>query len=237
MAEKRKLTVEFIKNLIPPEKGERWISDTELQGFGVRLWGGRTKGKSLAIRVNLNGKIFRKSIDSADVDNIFWDEYNHLEQARKRAKYEINKLKEKLKELQDTSPKALLKRKIRAMSFDELADFAIKEQHKKHRSEQYVYDNHKRYNIFASPALGKKLIRDVTAKEINYVLDSVVDKAPFRSLDISRSALPVIMAYLNICPQDCNILCAVSTAPRFSIFLRVCNSSGAVISFIGLEPR
>lgn len=50
---------------MPPENGERWISDTEIKGFGLRLWASSNGiGKAYAIRArDRNGKIFRETLD------------------------------------------------------------------------------------------------------------------------------------------------------------------------------
>jgi hypothetical protein len=62
MANKQRLTPELVDSLLPPEKGEVWISDTELKGFGLRLWAGKKGGnKAYAIRVrSKEGRIHRE---------------------------------------------------------------------------------------------------------------------------------------------------------------------------------
>lgn len=172
MVNRRELTSEYVKSLVPPDKGEKWISDTKVKGFGVRLWGGKTSGKSFAIRINLGGSIKRKSIFSAEV----CDKFGYLELARKIAKNEIKKLKDEYKELNDTSPESMLKKRINRMTFDELADYAIENQKVECRSKQYIEDNQQRYYCYFSDYLGKNPVMGTTIEEINDVLYIISNK-------------------------------------------------------------
>lgn len=53
MVERRILTPEFVDSATPPSNGERWVSDTKLRGFGLRLWATKSGGeKAFAIRVS-----------------------------------------------------------------------------------------------------------------------------------------------------------------------------------------
>jgi hypothetical protein len=65
LAEQVYLTSEIVNATVPPERGERWIADTAVQGFGLRLWATRSgEGKAFAIRVSsTDGKIVRKTFD------------------------------------------------------------------------------------------------------------------------------------------------------------------------------
>lgn len=60
---RRLLTAEFVDSLTPPDRGEAWIADTEIRGFGLRVWASRTEEfKAFAIRKNdRSGKTIRKS--------------------------------------------------------------------------------------------------------------------------------------------------------------------------------
>lgn len=57
------LSAELIDALDYPLVGERWVSDTTLRGFGVRLWGGKNGGGACyAIRVrDQHGRVVRDS--------------------------------------------------------------------------------------------------------------------------------------------------------------------------------
>lgn len=65
MAQRRLLTERFVKKISPPVSGERWIADSKLQGFGIRLWSTKSGGqKAFAIRIaNKDGRSVRKTYD------------------------------------------------------------------------------------------------------------------------------------------------------------------------------
>src|SRR5438270_13592821 len=65
LVERVHLTTEFVKTVLPPERGERWIGDSEISGFGLRLWATRSgEGKAFALRTSLcGGKSVRRSFD------------------------------------------------------------------------------------------------------------------------------------------------------------------------------
>jgi hypothetical protein len=170
MAEQTKFTAEFVDSLIPPKKGERWISDTEVRGFGIRLWGGATSGKSFAIRVkDKNKKTIRKTIFEASG--------GLLDIARTIALGRILALKDIKPPL---SPEEKLQIKQRAkfkeLLFDQLATHAIKKQRRTTKSLQYADDNWSRYSKYASSFLGKKKAVEVTADEMFAVLESKLIK-------------------------------------------------------------
>lgn len=74
MVERRRITPEFLDSVESPERGERWIADTELRGFGLRLWGNRRGGSiAFAIRTtDRNGKVIRKTFDLFGPDSHSW---------------------------------------------------------------------------------------------------------------------------------------------------------------------
>jgi hypothetical protein len=83
MVERRRLTPEFVHSVTPPERGERWIADTKLKGFGLRLWATRSGGnKAFAVRVlNANGHSIRKTFNltgqwRTDLDLAYGDRIN-----------------------------------------------------------------------------------------------------------------------------------------------------------------
>lgn len=68
MVERRKLNNDFLDSVIPPENGERWIADTVVQGFGLRLWAGdKGGGISFCVRTtDKSGKSIRRTYDPFD---------------------------------------------------------------------------------------------------------------------------------------------------------------------------
>jgi hypothetical protein len=65
MVERAYLSKTIIDGAKAPRRGERWISDTDIRGFGLRIWrspNGKT-GKAFAIRVqDVEGKTRRQSL-------------------------------------------------------------------------------------------------------------------------------------------------------------------------------
>ncbi|MCD6035083.1 MAG: hypothetical protein K0R63_824 [Rickettsiales bacterium] len=157
--ERKKLTASFVESLTPPIRGEKWISDTILPGFGIRLWGGKTQGKSFAIRVNIGSKkIIRRTLSPAK--GVF------LKSARIEAEREIKDLKMGIE-------RYLLKQKIKSMTFAELAEYALQNQENANRSIQYIDDNRKRFDKFTPILLQQKKAIDVTANEIESLLNAI----------------------------------------------------------------
>lgn len=56
MVQRRFLTPDFVNSVQPPVKGEVWIADTEVKGFGLRLFVSMQGGKSYSIRVSDKSK-------------------------------------------------------------------------------------------------------------------------------------------------------------------------------------
>ena len=68
MVERRRLDAEFLDSVTPPKEGERWIADTAVRGFGLRLWSGK-KGGGVAFCVRVtdkNGVPIRETYDPYD---------------------------------------------------------------------------------------------------------------------------------------------------------------------------
>ena len=107
-----------MNNLSAPAHGERWIADTEVRGFGVRMWSGNSKGKSYAIRVkDKNGKMVRETIYSVREGS--------LEYVRNLALIRINELKGTQTSLTFRERMRMKwKIKLRNMSLDDLASLA-----------------------------------------------------------------------------------------------------------------
>lgn len=59
MVDRRRLTRQVVAGLAPPDRGERWIADTELRGFGIRLWAAR-EGPGLAYAIRVTDREGRK---------------------------------------------------------------------------------------------------------------------------------------------------------------------------------
>jgi len=100
MVQRRLLTTDFVNNVLPPKKGELWIADTKVRGFGLRLFASGGEGKSFCVRTTDEaGMVVRKSF-SKDW-RYHWARRNVqaeprlgdlLEQARDWARREIENL-------------------------------------------------------------------------------------------------------------------------------------------------
>jgi len=56
------LTKDYIDNLVPPKNGEVWIADTQIRGFGLRLYA--TGESSFCIRSkDLSGNAVRRTFN------------------------------------------------------------------------------------------------------------------------------------------------------------------------------
>lgn len=66
------LTSELVDNLSAPESGEVWLADSEVVGFGVRLWSRSGKiGKAYAVRVpDAQGRVVRKALKQWELAEI-----------------------------------------------------------------------------------------------------------------------------------------------------------------------
>jgi hypothetical protein len=65
MVQRAKLTPRFVFEASCPSEGELWIADTEIRGFGLRLWSNKSGGqKAFAIRVSdLYSRKIRRTFD------------------------------------------------------------------------------------------------------------------------------------------------------------------------------
>jgi hypothetical protein len=60
-----RFTRAFLRSVTPPEKGELWVADAKVRGFGLRLWWTKSGGqRAFAIRVrDSSGVVRRKTFD------------------------------------------------------------------------------------------------------------------------------------------------------------------------------
>ncbi len=86
MLERRRLSDDFVDSVQPPQTGERWIADSAVRGFGIRLWGDKASRKSFARRFpDKCGRTIRRTFSRA--------QGSLLSQARDRAGPEFRALK------------------------------------------------------------------------------------------------------------------------------------------------
>jgi len=105
MGHRALLTTQYVDAATPPQRGELWISDTELQGFGLRLWATKSgTGKAFSIRcLDQSGRQVRRSTSYWDFSPFgYWRREHELpslgffvDQARAWAGDELDRLKGK----------------------------------------------------------------------------------------------------------------------------------------------
>ncbi|MEO0682200.1 MAG: hypothetical protein AAF192_17480 [Pseudomonadota bacterium] len=77
MVERRRLDPAFVDAAEAPERGERWIADTAVRGFGLRLWrsAGATRWAFALRRTDTEGRAVRRTFDperEAPGDAVRW---------------------------------------------------------------------------------------------------------------------------------------------------------------------
>ena len=101
MRERRFLTKDFVNSVRPPSSGERWISDTAVRGFGLRIWRSKNgEGKAFAIRISdADGIVVRQTYDG-EARNEYWPPHHRrrtlgevVENARVWARERIEEIK------------------------------------------------------------------------------------------------------------------------------------------------
>ena len=103
MVQRRLLTADFVNSVQPPAKGEVWIADTKVKGFGLRLFASMQGGKSYSIRVSDKSKrtvrrtfnIYKSSIylSATGAGRFYLQIGDILDEARSWAIEEIDYLK------------------------------------------------------------------------------------------------------------------------------------------------
>lgn len=148
---KRLLTPEFVNEVSPPEKGERWIADTKVKNFGLRLWATKSGGsKAFCIRV---GSSKRKTFDPYEIPrfNYFTRKQPDpdgqlgafLNHARNWAVREIEKFKDPFDEksqlrLEDQDNSKYFKKHIKKMTLEQAAKSYIEGKKRLGANETYT---------------------------------------------------------------------------------------------------
>jgi hypothetical protein len=176
MVQRRLLTPDFVNSIQPPEKGEQWIADTKVKGFGLRLFASGGQGKTFAIRVtNKEGTTVRRTFGvyySSAFRFRLHSGHNELElgalldKARSWARREIGNLKHLgLDEEMDREYREQVASHVRDMTLIRAAESLIKGLKAAGRKEAY------RDGLFSIleniPAeLSSKSLADISAEEM-----------------------------------------------------------------------
>jgi hypothetical protein len=149
MVTRRHLTSDYVDETVPPAKGEKWIADTEIRGFGLRAWATKSGGrKSFALRItSANGANVRRTYD-------VWDSWvvrsetsagnpvpalgRLLEDARRWARREKVRLKDPDQKRRQAAQYNSANKKIRAVKFGIAAERLLSNMRLHGLSERYV---------------------------------------------------------------------------------------------------
>lgn len=191
MVERASLTPTLVDGLIPPTKGERWIADTKVRGFGLRMWTSRTGEPKMryAIRVSdKSGKSHRKTLNSwraevlfrymaglSTVDTAHRGPTNGelLEAARNWARDEIAKIKG-TSTLQDEirEQRASMKVAMASITLQRAANSILRSYNRAGLSQPYIDRLDKLFSMHVPEALKEKAICEISATEVQSLVDA-----------------------------------------------------------------
>ena len=204
MVERWHLTPKFVHSVSPPQNGERWIADTKLKGFGLRLWATRSGGnKAFAVRIlNADGRSIRQTFNltgrwQADFEFAYNDRINayglgeYLEDARKWARDKIDDEKARLTvdEEYEVDFRAASDR-VQKMTLEAAAQSLIFGMRANGRSEKYVARLDKLFYNRISQKLRKTPLKQLSATAVARCLVDV--KVPAGNIRILRSFISQI---------------------------------------------
>lgn len=193
------LTGKIIDETAPPKKGEIWLADKTVKGFGLRLWATKSGGqKAYAIRTtDIFGNTVRKTYNIKQQSILY--RFNqagkfssHLDEARKWARDEINKLKGrsttwerkhfqwhmKIAKANDTTLRSLIGKEVRKLK---------KQKGRKRLTENYI--NQLEDLFFHKAVLSDKALNTTLEKlsDEQIVNDLVQQKFSYTKILIARA--------------------------------------------------
>jgi hypothetical protein len=178
LVERVHLTPELVDAALPPERGERWIGDTDIQGFGLRLRATRSgEGKAFAIRTSSsNGITVRRTFDPKDgseyryallLDRRPGELGSYLASARRWAWSEITRLKGRLSYLEKSESIRVQEAKRKLLStVQEVADDLLEDMRRRKLSEPHVIRVDKLLSIHLPATIRNAPLADLAANQI-----------------------------------------------------------------------
>jgi hypothetical protein len=128
-------------------QGERWIADTKIRGFGLRLWSTKSGGqKAFALRVSDQAsRKMRRTFDPNKTWQIAFpsEDYKYglgdfLDEARKRAQDEIDKIKgRRTQDEIEWAERLSVGRLIRSMTLERAANALLRGLYANGAAERY----------------------------------------------------------------------------------------------------
>ncbi len=173
MVQRRLLTAEFVNSVKSPQKGEQWIADTKIKGFGLRIFASNGIGKSFAIRVSdESGMAVRKTFDIYSSWTYRWgvreggSEFefgDFLEDARDWARNEIYRLKNLEFTAQEQSQQwQQTKRLVEEMTLKRAAEGLLNRMKMTDRTQGYVDRLGKLFTLWIPAELKATSLLEVT---------------------------------------------------------------------------
>jgi hypothetical protein len=175
MPHRRQLTAAFVDRVALPANGERWVADTKVRGFGLRIWKcTRGEGKAYAIRtVSPAGKKVRRTYSSSA-----WGEYffprrggsrlgNVLQHARSWARDEIDRISGR-RTLDDENKlqRTAAKKAISNLTLDRLVKSRLRGMALRGLKQHYIDSVTKLYETVVPQNVKTKKALRVTARDI-----------------------------------------------------------------------
>lgn len=183
---KRLLTPEFVNEVSPPEKGERWIADTKVRNFGLRLWATKSGGsKAYCLRLGSKKRLtFDPYWDSNyNITLLLSESYDgslgsYLQPARNWARLETKKQKSipiDIKKLnkENQKQKDYYKKQVSQLTLQEAAQSLLRGMEISGRTEAYRDQLAKLFHNWNADSIKKKQLTDITAEEL---ADALVDR-------------------------------------------------------------
>lgn len=183
---KRLLTPEFVNEVSPPEKGERWIADTKVRNFGLRLWATKSGGsKAFCLRLGSKKRLtFDPYKDAGFSFTLLLNETfdfqlgSYLQSARNWAHQEIKKHKVSPMDkaellIEDNAQRESFNKQVERFTLEEAAHSLLKGLETVGRSEAYIYQRAHLFHNWKADKIKKKRLGEITAEEL---ADALVDR-------------------------------------------------------------
>ncbi len=183
---KRLLTPEFVNEVSPPEKGERWIADTKVRNFGLRLWATKSGGsKAYCLRLSSKKRLtfdpYRDASFSFTLlfnDTFDFQLGSYLQSARNWAHQEIKKHKVSPMDkaellIEDNAQREYFNKQVERFTLEEAVHSLLKGLETVGRSEAYIYQRAHLFHNWQADKIKKKRLGEITAEEL---ADALVDR-------------------------------------------------------------
>jgi hypothetical protein len=180
MIERARLTPQQVFEATCPDRGERWIADTKIKGFGLRLWSTKSGGeKAFVIRVsNSASKKVRRTFDISRASGTKlgfrllgrqpkYGLGDYLEDAREWAQNEIDKIKGR-PTVQDEnwSRRREAGKLVLALSLESAAKALLAGLETKNASQRYIDQLYKLFALHIPEKIKSTPLEKLNAKQV-----------------------------------------------------------------------